>query len=1188
MKRIFFNWDRPFLPAAAEYIVATEIEKSGGGPATLDLGKYVCVLPGQRAIRTLEAYLQQVVEREIESGRISGAWIPPNFQKLGAAPERIYTNPRRVADHLTRLYCMRKTVDEFFAVPTEETRLLMKSPSMNLSAQLELADSFLKLKDELDSERQTYARVAEYCLSRGLADEARRWEILEKINAQYEEKLKANKLTELNKARMVALAEIEARGGLEQDGETREFRIIGAVDLNNLQKSLFSKLGDNVEFWVFAPEEEQDRFDEFGCVVPEKWADYQIPLDVEQVYQASTPAEQGEVVALLTRELSKRYDESGWTYEPIDPYSLTIGTPDSDVIPFVEQKMNELGYETILGEGASIVENRVYKLLLNLADYLEKRSFSSFEELLRRVDLEDYLRANWGAGAADGQDADAENFDNIGAEDEMLEAPSGEAPIEESVSGDWIAELDDYRARYLPTRVDGRWFQFKDPDNEKRDRSFFNLRKAYYLLQKLLYDAKFLAPTSAANVFQRSNVVVTETSGNIDNLKPDFLKERDAVLSGEYAFLKDGFDETSKWVPVQPRAPLNEWAKPLSDLLCAIYDSVDMTDRRVADQVEGFFKSFNKTLSSLAAIPDELAEKATGADAIRVVLQELANARIDATPESEVVEMQGWLDLLFDDAPNLILTGFNEGVVPSSKSGDLFLPNETRTKVGVTNSQRVYARDAYLATALIHSRRNMYVVLGKTSLEGDPKLPSRFLFATSQAEIPNRVVKYFDQGDSSEVQELRARNLDAKGQLRPFPRKLDVDAELDSASGEPALAKLGFRAPNLDVQAQHAKKSRLNLNSINVTDFQTFLESPYQFFLRKVFALNPAPDPNTFELDAGKFGTVIHDVLRLFGESDLKDSTNEFAIVQKLSVWLDEYAQTFVNNHTSPFVVVQLEQIRSRLHAFARWQAAWRKSGREIKWVEHAPKEQRIPCVYGNKTFWINGRIDRIDYCPAENRWYLFDYKTFDTIKVGSKNSAVLEGKFVSADVKGEINGKKVDLLTTRLRNTVDMKHRAKAKDSEPRPVDHFAALERTETAKYETADELREDEQNNKAPYEWSWTNLQLPLYRRLFWQILYEHYEGSVPMEQIAGETNFSLAYIVLPKSDDVQALGGPWNGTDLHAADATALWVVGAIKRLFQDVVVPNGLIDSSEPGFGRVLDANSLKYDDFAPITLSYVK
>ena len=175
----------------------------------------------------------------------------------------------------------------------------MKSPSMNLSAQLELADSFLKLKDELDSERQTYARIAEYCLSRGLADEARRWEILEKINAQYEEKLKTNKLTELNKARMVALAEIEARGGLEQDGEPREFRIIGAVDLNNLQKSLFSKLGDNVEFWVFAPEEEQDRFDEFGCVVPEKWADYQIPLDAEQVYQASAPAEQGEVVAPL-------------------------------------------------------------------------------------------------------------------------------------------------------------------------------------------------------------------------------------------------------------------------------------------------------------------------------------------------------------------------------------------------------------------------------------------------------------------------------------------------------------------------------------------------------------------------------------------------------------------------------------------------------------------------------------------------------------------------------------------------------------------------------------------------------------------------------------------------------------------------------------------------------------------------
>ncbi len=1108
MKRVFFNWDRPFLPAVAEYIVRSYVDQNGAdGSVDLDLGGRVYILPAQRAIRTLEAYLQQVVEREIEAGLISSAWIPPTFMSLGTAPERLYSNPRQVAGQLTRSYCMRKTIEEFFAVASDETRLLMKSKPANFAEQLELASSLLTLKDELDSERQTCARVAEYCLSKGLDDEARRWRVLEKINASYEAKLKANKLADLNKARLSALPEIEERGAGEYRGKPIQYRVVGAVDLNNLQKSIFEKLGDSVEFWVFAPEEEKDRFDKFGCVVPEQWTDYHIPLRMEQIFQANTPAEQGEIAALLTRELSKRYDGENWIYEPIDPLSLTIGTPDDEVAPFIRQNMNAIGYGTIVGEGTRMTDNRVYKLLLNLAEYLETRSFASFEELLRRVDLEDYVRANWNdvddakEPNPDGESTDApEDYDDVGALDEMDD--DAKIKPEERVGGDLIAELDDYRARYLPTRVDGRWFQFKDRDDERRNRSYGNLRRASRLLDKLLREHKFWTVSFGSKAFQRSNVVVTETEGNVDDLKPDYQEALDAVLSGQYAFIKNWSKDALQWSSVQPRSPLNQQARQISNLALEIYGGAQKTDREAENQIAGFFKAFNKALSSLAAIPDELSEKTTGSEAIRVVLKEIAGERIDPTPESDVVEMQGWLDLLFDDAPNLILTGFNEGKVPSNKSSDLFLPNEVRSRLGLRDSSRLYARDAYLTTTLVHSRRNFFVVMGKRSLDGDPKTPSRFVFATDREEIPKRVVKYFAQEDADGVQRLRSRQLDADGQVREFPKKLKVgetEAQ-DVSSGEGSktadatdvngaesraererVFKPGFRPPTLDVRAQQAKKSRYNLGSINVTDFQTFLDSPYRFFLRKVFGLAAAPPPNAFELDAGKFGTVVHDVLRIFGESDYKDSTDENVIAQKLSDSLDEYAQSFVNEHTSPFVVVQVEQIRERLRAFARWQAAWRKSGRVVKWVERAPEEQRIACRVGDKEFWINGRIDRIDYCQAENRWYLFDYKTFDKVSLGKEKESPAASLSVADDLVVEGETGKTTLFTSRVGNTVDVKHRARFKGDKSLAERLFAKLE------IESAPDGKEsgDARKNASveAYDWRWINLQLPLYRRLFW---------------------------------------------------------------------------------------------------------
>ena len=286
MKRVFFDWNRPFLPAVAEYVVATEKKQVQNADAfRLDLGKFVYVLPGRRAARTLEAYLVKLIKREVDEKRLLPDWTPPRFQTLGDVAETLCPPIQRPPERLTRLYCAQKALDEFFSLPLEETDVLARDPGKK--GRLKLAETLLSLKDELESECKTYAQVADYCRTQGQEEEARRWGAIAKLDSIYEALLKSNRLMERNKSRRLSLDSVAERAGCN-NGEPREFRILGAVDLNAMQKRIFERLGERVEFWVFAPESEADNFDEFGCVLPDAWEYREIPLDVSQLFQVDS------------------------------------------------------------------------------------------------------------------------------------------------------------------------------------------------------------------------------------------------------------------------------------------------------------------------------------------------------------------------------------------------------------------------------------------------------------------------------------------------------------------------------------------------------------------------------------------------------------------------------------------------------------------------------------------------------------------------------------------------------------------------------------------------------------------------------------------------------------------------------------------------------------------------------------
>ncbi|MCH5375866.1 MAG: PD-(D/E)XK nuclease family protein, partial [Planctomycetes bacterium] len=204
--------------------------------------------------------------------------------------------------------------------------------------------------------------------------------------------------------------------------------------------------------------------------------------------------------------------------------------------------------------------------------------------------------------------------------------------------------------------------------------------------------------------------------------------------------------------------------------------------------------------------------------------------------------MAGWLELPLDDAPAVIVCGLNEGFVPSSVNSDLFLPDLLRHQLGLQDNLRRYARDAYALTVLLATRQRVELIVPRRSLDGDPLIPSRLLFATDSETLARRAQRFF---------------------APPAP-----------IHGLPPLAGSLVAARDLpDFPVPRPRRLTESIQRIRVTAFRDYLACPYRFYLRHVLGLQTVDD-GAEELDGAAFGNLLHDVMREFGTGAFRDSTD--------------------------------------------------------------------------------------------------------------------------------------------------------------------------------------------------------------------------------------------------------------------------------------------------------------------------
>ena len=389
---------------------------------------------------------------------------------------------------------------------------------------------------------------------------------------------------------------------------------------------------------------------------------------------------------------------------------------------------------------------------------------------------------------------------------------------------------------------------------------------------------------------------------------------------------------------------LGQQVAELRDLLHRVYGGRELDPREENDRVlVASLRKLATGLSELEEIPPALAPQGPLSETIGRLLRQFASEAVapgGAVAGEPTIELLGWLELPLDDAPALVVTGFEEGKVPKTVHGDAFLPNTLRKNLELVDNAQRLARDVYATLLLVHSKQEVAFISGRRSLEGEPQLPSRLVFHCDAQEVATRVRRFLSgepaAKPSSQSEESAAREL---------PRTSQVPA----------------------------------VESMSVSSFKAYLESPYGYYLKHVLRLESVDD-EARELDGARFGTLAHEVLERFGKSAVKDSQDAEEIAGFLSRELERVGREIYGKAPLPAVRLQLRQLEHRLGLFAARQAQRRAEGWKIHSVEWSPEAGHFELDVDGEPMKVRGRIDRIDRNEKTGAWAVWDYKTSETL----------------------------------------------------------------------------------------------------------------------------------------------------------------------------------------------------------------
>jgi ATP-dependent helicase/nuclease subunit B len=372
---------------------------------------------------------------------------------------------------------------------------------------------------------------------------------------------------------------------------------------------------------------------------------------------------------------------------------------------------------------------------------------------------------------------------------------------------------------------------------------------------------------------------------------------------------------------------------PLLQLLRTITASTDLGrllgGRESAEHIQAWIFG---TESLMASIRSE--------DLLILLLSHLQSGVCTGEKKTTAIELLGWLELLWEDAPHLIVTGMNDGRVPEIRSQNSFLNEPIRRFWNLPSDLTRLHRDSYLLLSLIASRpesegRRVDFLLAQQDDEGATLKPSRLLLKCAEEKELPRLVSELSQ----ELPPRPSEKWHSTWALRP------------ERKSPPA--------------------------SLSPSSLKDYLACPTRFYLKHVLKLR-TKEFGMEEVDPATFGNLIHSTLREFGNNPtLKNLCGQEEIQKNLfrlwkNLWHTHYGADLAFS-----LLYQREVGIRRLKEAARVQAQSRAEGWEIVACERRFQDFPIGKMK------LQGQIDRIDrrVTASGTEWRIIDYKSSESAK---------------------------------------------------------------------------------------------------------------------------------------------------------------------------------------------------------------
>ncbi|MDF1812732.1 MAG: PD-(D/E)XK nuclease family protein [Verrucomicrobiales bacterium] len=429
---------------------------------------------------------------------------------------------------------------------------------------------------------------------------------------------------------------------------------------------------------------------------------------------------------------------------------------------------------------------------------------------------------------------------------------------------------------------------------------------------------------------------------------PDSLGDARAAAGRRYKKhieLEHGISWAQSWLR---RFDQDDFGDTVIHYLIEVFEKKAFPD----DETDGFPEVAGHLMQCIDVIRESeefFARPLSAASQFELLLELIKDRRLYPDRSANNVDLEGWIELLWEDAPHLIVTGMNDSCVPESVNSHAYLPNSARKFLGIADNEVRFARDAYLLSLLVETRKQgngrVDFIFGRQSVSGDPLRPSRLLFQCPDEDLPNRTLQFFS-GETREVAPLPW-----KLAWKLKPEKLPEDAKV--------------------------------FERLSVTAFKSYLTCPFRFYLKFGLEMEDV-EIDKSEMNAMEFGNLVHDTLEAFGKDE---EANKLTDPDQIRDYFYDQIDRILNyvfgrQWTTP-VVVQREAARQRLSWWAEIEAEQRKAGWQILDPESQIGSEENPFMING--IWVRGRIDRIE---KHNQ---FGYRVFDFKTMSPKDRGVID-----------------------------------------------------------------------------------------------------------------------------------------------------------------------------------------------------